>query len=460
MSGFVDVSQMSDWLGSQAVEDVAVALRQDSARFNEVAVDVEPTWQDLRAYFVTGSMLNSRIYSAGWRVTEYGGNVQRGGDNIAKRLEDCADRIAKLETRRAELVELANEANAGLYNNPLPTPELTDPNHPACDVQSPVEQAAEEAQTARHREFAAMAKQVQSDISKACKDYREIFEDVAHDLKSLDDDGSTTNPWLGRIANAAILVAAFIPPISTAAGVVAAGKVFFDEYQRRRRELLEEHPELSDAEISRDAAKTSAIRGAPLVALQIVVKIYTVNKLGQVVESEVAVDWAGNVVQELSTRVVGELPGNLGEAGAESLGWPPGEYPAATRSESTRVGPTDARPSGPFSVPAADAEARQGDPYYARAVKDYDGDGYTDPAFRPGGELEDYRRVKPPEVLVQPPPRPSWYEKLVHDAQHAAASSPPQGGPSTGPDVEPELQLPDHSQVPPWLEPLLGPPQS
>lgn len=390
------VSRMRNWIKSADIRDAAEALREDGKRFFSAAEPAELVWQDLAAYFETGSLQNADMYRAGWRVTDYANNVARGTDNIAIRLEDCASKIEALEKSRDALIERAAEISQGLSDNAT-IPEATSPGSSAsCKTTSPEEQAKRD----EFRRYSDMSDEVHEEIFDLEKKYREVFEEIADDLKSLDDDGTTSNPWLGRIVGGAIIICAFIPPISGAAAVAGVVKTAYDEYNTRMRYLKEEHPELTDSQMNSDAQKAAAIRTIPQVILQVGSSTVTTYVVGNVVKQRVVVRATGEIVSEVTLGTVGDVA-----AGKTSSATGIGEYPAPNRSGVPEpvLGPVLPEPR-PSTVRAGETEARRNDPTYVVMTKDYDGDGYTDPAFRPGSQQVEDDWVDPADVVLQPPP--------------------------------------------------------
>lgn len=304
--------EMDSWLSSGTVADVAQSIREASAEVAEATSGIGPTWRPLKGvFYVTG--ITHKFYEAGNDVSAWGEDVRTAGNNIAQYLEDCAQVIQGLESRRPELIERINDFNywyvrqipqrfyfsgaADLpWNITWDMPDDWTPWHP--DAWS-------------HSDYANLVGQ----INGVRVGYVEAIEEMAHKLKSLDDDGTTSSRWLGLVVDVVIVgvavVGAFIPPVGYIAFAAGAIKSYYDEYQDRQRELLEEHPELSDGDITEQAFKTALVNGTITAFMGLALQVAGGAIAGKLAKGMPLTDTEQKILQAAIEEVGGLATGQL-----------------------------------------------------------------------------------------------------------------------------------------------------
>lgn len=405
-----NLAEMRSWISSTAINDAAVAIRQDSATFATSASRIDPVWRNLSAYFDLHNANNGYLYSAGSKVTEYGNNVKDGVANVAKYLEDCAQQIKSLEDKRDGEDGILARADRLLAEKKVvgPPATISSPNQSTqmCVPETPEERY----KRLRWPHLLSELDDVSVEASSACSKYKGVFADVANDIRVLDNDGSTSNPWLGQILDSVITIAAFIPPVSGIAAGAAIIRAYQGAYDKRRRELMEQHPEMTDSAIAKDAAKGAAVRATPQVALSVVTSKVGSAAAGAVVTkktAEIIGDGAGEITSTVVSMGVGDVPAEIGEKAANSVGI--STQPSSSQDVGPVYGPPattgpELPPDPPFSKSAEEAKGRQEDPDWPIKTKDFDGDGYTDPEFLPDSDEVKNDKAEVADVVVAPPP--------------------------------------------------------
>lgn len=389
-----DTSALEKWADPDAIQSLADDLRADGAKYGSIAEDVEVYWADLNEYFRVYNAQDWMIMMAGGKVSDYARAVASGADNMAKCLEECVSFLKIYDNRRQDIFRRAAAARIQLSEHP--EPELEDGNIPESYA---TDQMLHEAalNTVRDLEY---------EIGTLAADYRSLMSSIASQIEGIEDDGSSWNPYLGLVFDAALIAAgAFIPPAGGAVMVISAGKTFYDEYKSRSQELKNEHPELSDGDVRRNAGLRTGV-----VAPGLILFSHGAGKVG------------GKLLGDGAEGPVGWGAGLLGSgvAGGSDVvepptRWAPGDrdfhQPTATRQHST----PPPKMTGPWSpeelTKQVALQTALNDPERIRQTKDYDRDGYTDTAFRPGPRIvtapngtwqyEDSAGM--PELLLMPP---------------------------------------------------------